>query len=77
MIKICYFAGLREVTGKSDEMLNRDQMTIEQLQHWIASKYEGFDSGSIWVAVNEEYAQLSDTIRSGDTVALIPPISGG
>jgi molybdopterin synthase sulfur carrier subunit len=29
------------------------------------------------VAVNEEYAEPDDVIKSGDTVALIPPVSGG
>jgi molybdopterin synthase catalytic subunit len=29
------------------------------------------------MAVNQEYADPSDTLRSGDEVALIPPVSGG
>jgi sulfur-carrier protein len=29
------------------------------------------------VAINEEYANEDDKIKSGDIVALIPPVSGG
>jgi molybdopterin synthase sulfur carrier subunit len=29
------------------------------------------------VAVNEEYASASQALRSGDTVAIIPPVAGG
>ncbi len=29
------------------------------------------------VAVNEEYVELSDQVNDGDTVAFIPPVSGG
>lgn len=29
------------------------------------------------VAVNERYARASQTLRSGDTVAIIPPVAGG
>ena len=29
------------------------------------------------VAVNEQYAGASQPIRSGDTVAVIPPVAGG
>lgn len=29
------------------------------------------------VAVNERYASLSDPVRPGDEVAIIPPVAGG
>lgn len=32
---------------------------------------------SLLIAVNEEYAATSRPLTSGDTVALIPPVSGG
>jgi hypothetical protein len=37
------------------------------------------DESSLTLAVNEEYVPEGDTIvlKTGDTVALIPPISGG
>ena len=37
------------------------------------------DEESITLALNEEYVQTGEVIdlRDGDTIALIPPISGG
>jgi molybdopterin converting factor small subunit len=29
------------------------------------------------VAVNEVYARITDTLRSGDRLAIIPPVAGG
>lgn len=29
------------------------------------------------VAVNERYARLEQSLRAGDTVAIIPPVAGG
>jgi molybdopterin converting factor small subunit len=29
------------------------------------------------VAVNEVYARVTDTLRSGDRLAIIPPVAGG
>jgi sulfur-carrier protein len=35
------------------------------------------DEDSLTLAVNEEYVTDTLLLKSGDTVALIPPISGG
>jgi molybdopterin converting factor small subunit len=35
------------------------------------------DEDSLTLAVNEEYVTEVMTLKAGDTVALIPPISGG
>lgn len=77
MIHIYYFAGLKDVTGKSEETLDCQQMTVSELKKWAVETYPGFVSYSVHVAVNEEYALDSDVISTGDTVAFIPPVSGG
>jgi molybdopterin converting factor small subunit len=33
--------------------------------------------GGVRVAVNECFAEAAESIRSGDVVALIPPVAGG
>ncbi len=77
MIKVHYFARLRELTGKSEEVLTHDSMTVEDLLNWAELTYPGFGKGTIHVAVNEEYALPTDVIQSGDVCAFIPPVSGG
>jgi molybdopterin converting factor small subunit len=32
---------------------------------------------AISVAVNEDYARLTSSVRDGDEVAFLPPVSGG
>ena len=77
MITVLYFANLKEITGKEKDVINCEEMTIKELQEWIVKSYEGFNFSGILVAINEEFAESTDTIRSGDTVAFIPPVSGG
>lgn len=77
MIKVHYFARLRELTGKSEEMIDRQSMTVQQLLDWAEKTYPGFGKDAIHVAVNEEYAVKEDVIQSGDVCAFIPPVSGG
>lgn len=77
MIRVQYFARLRELTGKGQEALDCDQLTVQQLLDWAEETYPGFGKDDIQVAVNEEYALPEDVIRSGDECAFIPPVSGG
>lgn len=77
MIKVFYFARLRELTGKAEEMIEKNSMTVAQLLDWAEEEYPGFGKDMIHVAVNEEYALSEDVIQSGDVCAFIPPVSGG
>lgn len=77
MISVHYFAGLRELTGLSEETINRESMTVEELLDWAEATYPSFGKETIHVAVNEEYARKEDVIQSGDVCAFIPPVSGG
>ncbi|AMQ08067.1 MULTISPECIES: molybdopterin converting factor subunit 1 [Sporosarcina] len=77
MIKVNYFARLRELTGKAEETIERESMTVRELLDWAEMMYPGFGKDTVHVAVNEEYALKEDVIHSGDICAFIPPVSGG
>jgi molybdopterin synthase sulfur carrier subunit len=77
LIDLYYFAGIRVVTGIPKESFNFSNQTVEDLWKWADEKYPGIRNSSARIAVNEEYALPSDVIESGDTVAFIPPVSGG
>lgn len=77
MISLHYFAGLKEQTGVSEEQVDMAGRTVEELWQWATDKYPDFLSGAARVAINEEYALLTDVLEAGDVVAFIPPVSGG
>ena len=43
----------------------------------IVEHYPEMAHKQFQIAVNEEFVKLTDKIEPGDTVALIPPVSGG
>lgn len=77
MIKLLLFAHLQEEVGQSELMIEADKMTVEQLKTWVKNEYTVSNLESVMVAVNEQYAIDTDELKSGDVVALIPPLSGG
>ncbi|MFK2826930.1 molybdopterin converting factor subunit 1 [Bacillus sp. B190/17] len=76
MINVLCFAHLKEQVGKEQVELQHNELTVRELLNELNEKYS-IHTDTLIVAVNEEYADLDDMIQSGDTVALIPPVSGG
>lgn len=77
MIQVYFFAGLRDVAGKAEETIDRENLTVQELLDWVEEAYPAFRNKTVLVAVNEEYASREEVIQFGDVVALIPPVSGG
>jgi molybdopterin converting factor subunit 1 len=89
MIKILFFAGIAEKVGQSEVkvdlssqvQLNADQdgYTVNKLRHWLITMYPEIepDLKKAMVAVNEEFAEENTRITETDSVAFIPPVSGG
>lgn len=85
-VKILLFASAREAVGVSeiDLPLPEHGCDTNQLRVLLADRYPQLkslvlDVESITLALNEEYVEAGEapTLKPGDTVALIPPISGG
>jgi molybdopterin converting factor subunit 1 len=80
-ITLLYFAALRDLAGTSQESLDLAEgelsvgallSVLEQLKPALRGRL-----ASVRVAVNEEFTELSTVLHGGETVALIPPVSGG
>jgi molybdopterin converting factor subunit 1 len=74
------FARLRELAGASE--LHRevpDGSTARDVWNGLAGEFPGLAdyTTAISVAVNEEYARLTSSLRDGDDIAFLPPVSGG
>lgn len=76
MINILLFAHLQEAVGEPSLKWTELPITVGELKQKITDKYN-LPLQSVMVAVNEEYAEEHLELKAGDTVALIPPVSGG
>lgn len=77
MINILLFAHLQESIGESKISVDLSDRTIGQIKEWIEIQYPQVSLQYVMAAVNEEFATDATVVRKGDTVAFIPPISGG
>lgn len=84
MIKVLYFAPIRESLGVAAESLELDPSVsdVRDLIAWLCRR------GGVWpetlggrrkvlVAVNREFANNATRVRDRDEVALFPPVTGG
>ncbi|WP_156855716.1 molybdopterin converting factor subunit 1 [Oceanobacillus sp. AG] len=77
MIKVLLFAELQETTGRANLDIPVQNITVRQLKEKLKINYPQLNLHDVMTAINEEYAKEDDAITSGDTVAFIPPVSGG
>ncbi|AVK97656.1 molybdopterin converting factor subunit 1 [Lysinibacillus sphaericus] len=77
MINILLFAHLQEQVGESQLKVELSDVTVAQLKEWLEKHYPQLSLQQIMTAVNEEFATDTTIVQSGDTIAFIPPISGG
>ncbi|HET7629698.1 MAG TPA: MoaD/ThiS family protein [Bacillales bacterium] len=78
MVQLLLFAGLREKAGTGTIPWNEVPISVGELKQRLREHYfDGSSIDGIMIAVNEQYAHDETEIRDGDTVALIPPVSGG
>lgn len=83
MLKILYFASLRETLGCGAESLDLPQgvgdvggllgLLVERGGEW--SKLATVKN--LRYAVNQEMARLDSPLKAGDEVAFFPPVTGG
>lgn len=77
MIKILLFAGLAEQTGTQAIEIDMEQATTDEIKVTLKEQYGLESIDTAMIAVNESYVKEKTSVSSGDTVAIIPPVSGG
>lgn len=77
MITILLFAHLQEELGKDRLELELEELSVKSLKKLLVDKYNLSKMEQVMTAINEEYALDDDSVKSGDVVAFIPPVSGG
>lgn len=79
-VKIRYFALYRDLSGKSDEILDVNEgSTLATLLDSVKKVHPIFEKqpGEFLLALNEEYAERDAVLSEGDEVAIFPNVSGG
>lgn len=82
MIRVLYFASVRERLGREAEDLSPVPPTVAALRAGLAAR------GGVWgevfgeekrvlVAVNQTMANADQPLREGDEVGFFPPVTGG
>lgn len=82
-VKVKFISLFRDIAGRSDDVLEVPgaENTLGRVLSVISEKYprlkEFISSGEFVVLVNSKAAEPNDSVREGDEVIIMPPISGG
>lgn len=77
MNKILFFATLKEEIGQGTIDIDAKNKTIGELKEILVESYPTLNLEGVMTAINEEFALDVDQIQEEDTIAFIPPVSGG
>lgn len=81
MIKVLFFAQVRELVGIESLTINEPFATAEALREHLSQqggKWQlALEKGKLLVAINQTIMPLDSPIQSGDEVAFFPPVTGG
>lgn len=83
MLKLVFFASLRERLGSEGETLELPEQvsTVGELAAFLAQRGDNWQqvllASNVLAAVNQEMCDFSQEINDGDEVAFFPPVTGG
>ncbi|MBJ3591350.1 molybdopterin synthase sulfur carrier subunit [Salmonella enterica subsp. enterica serovar Saintpaul] len=81
MIKVLFFAQVRELVGTDTVEVAAEFSTVESLRQHLAAKSDrwalALEDGKLLAAVNQTLVSFDSPIKSGDEVAFFPPVTGG
>lgn len=78
VIRVSYFAGLRDQAGVSEETCELPSCSALEVYQYLAKKYD-FDVAPRFIqfALNSEFVSRETLVQSGDHLVFVPPVSGG
>lgn len=79
-VKVLFFGMLKDIVGAAEEQLNVSEgAQLESIFDHYAERFPRLRqmAGSIVLARNHEFSDVSAHVSEGDEVAFLPPVSGG
>lgn len=81
MIKVLFFAQVRELTGTSELTLPEAYSDVAALRAALAQRSDrwalALEPGRLLAAVNQTLVPMTHPLQAGDEVAFFPPVTGG
>ncbi|MFH8133864.1 molybdopterin synthase sulfur carrier subunit [Pantoea osteomyelitidis] len=81
MIKVLFFAQVRELTGTRSLEMSESFPDVSALRAALAQRGDrwalALESGKLLAAVNQTLVPMTHPLRAGDEVAFFPPVTGG
>lgn len=81
MIKVLFFAQVRELVNTDSLTLDIEVENVEALRaHLAAQSYRwalALDASKLLAAVNQTLVEFTHPVKPGDEVAFFPPVTGG
>lgn len=81
MIRVLFFAQVRELVGCDGLTLESEFQNVEALRQALAARGDrwalALEEGRLLAAVNQTLVSFDHPVVSGDEVALFPPVTGG
>ena len=77
-IKVIYFAVLRDLAKKKEELLSVDPGTTPQsLYDMLQEKYSFPNQNTFKVAINDNFTEWNEPLDQQDIIVFMPPVTGG
>jgi len=77
-LKIKTFGVARDMMGGKEVVVKVAGSDVASLRRALMTNYPALEKlRSLFIAVNQQYAEDNQSINETDEIALIPPVSGG
>ncbi len=78
-VKVLYFAEAERIVGVREEIVKFNGRSVGEFLTYLVARHPELSVliNKIAVAVNMEYVDKDALLKSGDTLAIIPPVQGG
>lgn len=79
-VEVLFFGALAEAVGaRTTKLPAREGLKVDEALNYLEIIHPPLTKfrASCMVAINEQWCQRDETLKAGDVLAVMPPVSGG